>query len=66
LRVAPDRFSELVVQLPNNTHMDVYDFAFENDVILWYLVEVELDGTIYEGWVLSDLTEDVTECPIIN
>lgn len=55
--------SPLVVQMPNNTNMEAYDQEIGFDLLVWYFIEVEIDGEDYEGWVRSDLVEQVTPCP---
>ena len=58
--------SALVVQMPNNTSMDVYDQEIGFDNFIWFFIEVTLDGETYEGWVRSDLIEQVTPCPPLD
>lgn len=58
--------SPLVVQMPNNTNMEAYDQEIGFDLLVWYFIEVEVDGEFYEGWVRSDLVEQVTPCPPLD
>jgi len=66
VRVESNASSPLVVQLPNNTNMDVYDQEIGFDNFIWFFIEATLDGETYEGWVRSDLIEQVTPCPPLD
>ncbi len=63
LRAESNASSELVVQMPNNTTMDVYAQEIGFDGLIWFFVEVTVEEVEYEGWVRSDLVEQVTPCP---
>jgi len=43
--------------------MNVVQQTRGDDDRVWFLVDINLDGALVQGWVLRELVVELTECP---
>jgi len=55
--------SRIITVALQGTAMNVVQQTRGDDDRVWFLVDINLDGALVQGWVLRELVVELTECP---